>query len=103
MPTTPPAPARLSTTTCCPQFSLIFEAILRAMRSLALPGVNGTMMRIGLDGYFCAYKTSAAVATTNPMSNANVTLCMRILLRLDVQTFYLLFDLNIITRHCCGQ
>jgi hypothetical protein len=49
--TVPPALGRLSITICCPQLSSILGAIMRARMSLALPGVNGTTMRIGPVGY----------------------------------------------------
>jgi hypothetical protein len=46
----PPAPVRLSATTCCPHFSLSFWAMVRAVVSVPAPGVNGAMKRIGLFG-----------------------------------------------------
>jgi hypothetical protein len=76
--TVPPALGRLSTTTCCPQASRSFGPIMRARRSLALPAVNGTTMRIGRAGY------SAAVA--GPVKETaniaiNVRICIVILFR----------------------
>src|SRR5450759_2503449 len=46
----PPAPGRLSTTTCCFQFSVSFCAMKRAVISGTPPGVKPTTMRIGLPG-----------------------------------------------------
>jgi hypothetical protein len=45
----PPAPARLSTITCCPQLSVNFCAMKRAARSDVLPG-EPVMMRTGRNG-----------------------------------------------------
>jgi hypothetical protein len=50
----PPALGRLSTTICCPQLFVISGPIMRASRSVALPAVNGTIMRIGREGYSAA-------------------------------------------------
>src|SRR5512139_675333 len=38
----------------------------RAMMSVPLPGVNGTMMRMGLDGHACAIAAPGARATARP-------------------------------------
>src|SRR4030095_13217533 len=57
----PLAPGRFSTMTCWPRRSDIFGAMRRDMMSVVLPGGNGMMMRIGLDGY-CAW---AAQQTAN--------------------------------------
>src|ERR1051325_8485021 len=63
----PLAPGRFSTITCCPRRSEIFGAMSRDMMSVVLPGGNGMMMRIGLDGYEedegCA---CASAANNNP-------------------------------------
>jgi hypothetical protein len=48
--TVPPALGRSSTTTCWPHVSLNFGPTVRARMSAALPGVNGTIMRIGREG-----------------------------------------------------
>src|SRR5262245_39565625 len=69
MPMFPPAPPRLSTTTCCPHDSVILWATRRAMVSVAAPGANGTMMRIGRVGY-CA---SAACAAPAPSHDSTAT------------------------------
>ena len=53
VPIVPPAPVRFSITTGCPQFSLIFCAMMRASVSVPPPGENGTTKRIGLVGNFC--------------------------------------------------
>jgi hypothetical protein len=49
----PPAPPRLSMTTCCPSASPRRVAIARPIVSVPPPGGNGRMKRIGLVGY-CA-------------------------------------------------
>jgi hypothetical protein len=49
-PIVPPEPPRLSTMICCPHASLIFWPIDRANISPELPGVYGTMKRIGFVG-----------------------------------------------------
>src|SRR4051812_10146801 len=66
----PPAPARLSITTCCPHASVKRCPIARAVKSLELPGVPGTMTRIGRAGYDCAQRfvqaqTAAAIDTNS--------------------------------------
>src|SRR4051812_14751002 len=63
----PPAPARLSTTTCCPTLSDIFCAISRATISVEPPGANPTRKRMDLDGKFCA-----DAATVNNNVNKNI-------------------------------
>src|SRR6476620_7305624 len=50
----PPAPGRLSMTTCCVKPSVIFCPNARAMVSFPPPGGNGTMKRIGFVGKACA-------------------------------------------------
>ena len=65
--TTPPAPGRFSTVTGCPSTALNRSATGRAMVSVAEPGVNGTMMRIGLDGNGCA--SAALVDSSSRASN----------------------------------
>src|SRR5688572_11464040 len=75
----PPPPGRLSTTTCWPQVSLIFNAIRRARRSVALPAVNGMIRRTGLVGKFCdvcaAIPGAAASAMPVATKVTNVVLC----------------------------
>src|SRR5471032_2549957 len=61
MPMLPPAPARLSTTTCWPSDSESFCAMMRAMTSVGPPGAKPTMMRIGFTGYCCAAAPPAAI------------------------------------------
>src|SRR5262245_40895119 len=51
---TPPAPARLSTTTGWPIASWIFAATMRAVESVTPPGAKGTTIRTGFDGQICA-------------------------------------------------
>jgi hypothetical protein len=49
LPTVPPAPARFSTTTCCPA-AVSACARMRPNVSELLPGACGTTSRIGRDG-----------------------------------------------------
>src|SRR4051812_32723488 len=51
MPIVPPAPGRFSTMTGWPHAALSRSPISRATTSVALPAVNGTMMRMARDGY----------------------------------------------------
>ena len=46
----PPAPGRLSMTTCWPQASVSFWPMKRARMSVLPPGVNGTISLTGLVG-----------------------------------------------------
>ena len=46
----PPAPGRLSITTCWLHVSVIFCPMMRANASVAPPGGNGTRKRIALSG-----------------------------------------------------
>src|SRR3954465_1051956 len=66
----PLAPGRFSTITCCPRCSDIFGAMRRDMMSVVLPGGNGMMMRIGLDGYkedgCCAYAAQQTAKMSTP-------------------------------------
>src|SRR6266700_5740975 len=64
----PLAPGRFSTSTGWPSRSVIFGPIRRDMMSVVLPGGNGTMILIGLEGQDCA---SAAAA--NPRAHAAST------------------------------
>src|SRR6266850_7617270 len=65
----PLAPGRFSTITCCPRRSAIFGAMRRDMMSVVLPGGNGMMMRIGLDGY----EEAAGWAPAAPMPQARAS------------------------------
>ena len=47
-----PAPGRFSTTTGLPNFSSSSLPSMRARKSVAAPGVNGTTKVIGFDGEF---------------------------------------------------
>jgi hypothetical protein len=62
MPSAPPAPARLSTTTDCLSSRPSASATGRATVSATPPGGNGTIIVIGLSGHVCA---CAAAATTS--------------------------------------
>src|SRR4051812_39354578 len=63
----PPAPGRLSTTTCWPKFLVSSCATSRATMSVEPPGAKPTSMRIVLVGKFCA---PAAAASNNVKQNA---------------------------------
>src|SRR5689334_4885895 len=55
------APARFSTTTGWPRYSLILGATSRAEISVPPPATDGTITRIGCAGYFsCACASAAA-------------------------------------------
>src|ERR1019366_10188413 len=56
----PPAPARLSTTSCWPQISLSLAATIRAVTSTPPPGAKPTSNRPGLFGYGCEFTAPAA-------------------------------------------
>src|SRR5436309_4418322 len=64
MPIVPPAPGRFSISTGCPNADESLSATGRAIVSVAEPGVNGTMMRIGLDGKACASAAVVRVASS---------------------------------------
>src|SRR5262245_56749910 len=58
-------PGRVSTTTCWPQFSVIFCPMTRARMSVEPPGANGTMILIGFSGYLSAADCAAALSEMN--------------------------------------
>src|SRR3954464_10376747 len=60
----PPAPGRFSTSTGWPSAADNLSLTLRAMMSVALPGVNGTTMRTGFVGKVCAAAFSEKNART---------------------------------------
>ena len=66
VPIVPPAPVRFSITTGCPQFSLIFCAMMRASVSVPPPGENGTTKRIGLVGNPFAERVEEGCACATP-------------------------------------
>src|SRR5689334_17824804 len=79
----PPAPPRLSTTTCHPTDSLSLFAINRERMSVPPPGGNGTIILIGRDGYeVCAEAASA------DMSAATIAKTLK---NLDALILYLSF------------
>src|SRR5216117_3196232 len=53
-PMVPPAPGRFSMTIGCPSWGESLSDTVRAMMSVPLPGVNGTMILIGFAGHVCA-------------------------------------------------
>src|SRR2546428_13418635 len=55
----PPAPARFSTTTCCPRFSPSVLATIRATVSVPPPGSKPTTIVTGLLGKPCAIAVAA--------------------------------------------
>src|SRR5262249_50487533 len=59
------APGLFSMNTDCPSFCCITGASLRAMMSVAPPGVKGTTIRIGRDGKFATGSAPAAAAPTS--------------------------------------
>jgi hypothetical protein len=69
MPMPPFAPARLSTTTCCPICFASSPPITREMMSGVPPGADGTRKRIGRFGYCSA--PSAIVETTHAAASAS--------------------------------
>src|SRR5512134_3010987 len=71
MPMLPPAPLRLSTTTCCFQASVSLCATRRATSSVGPAGGNGTIARIGREGYCWA---NAYVPGKHAESTANVAM-----------------------------
>src|SRR6059036_2107232 len=56
----PPAPGRFSMTIGCPICGESLSVTVRAMMSVPLPGVNGTMIRIGFEGQGCAHTADCA-------------------------------------------
>src|SRR5260221_7191440 len=50
----PPAPGRFSMTMGCPSWGESLSVTVRAMMSVPLPGVNGTMILIDFAGHACA-------------------------------------------------
>src|SRR5438046_10047047 len=60
----PPAPARFSTTTCCPRFSPIVLATIRATVSVPPPGSKPTTIVTGLLGKLPCADAVAANRTT---------------------------------------
>src|SRR5688572_19550515 len=67
-PTVPPAPARLSMMTFWPSEAVNRSVTERAMMSVVLPAVNGTMTRIGRVGYVSAYPAWHRPQRTAPTS-----------------------------------
>src|SRR6185436_17114817 len=80
MPIVPPAPGRFSTITGWPSAACSLSATGRAMVSVAEPGVNGTMTRIGFEGndWPCALSAKQANSAARsdfigtPLSAGNV-------------------------------
>src|SRR5690349_10012943 len=60
----PPAPTRLSTTTCWPRVSLSCDDMDRAMTSVAPPGPALTTSRIDFAGQVCAHAAEAKANAT---------------------------------------
>ncbi|MOA26632.1 hypothetical protein D3C78_1474400 [compost metagenome] len=76
--TMPPAPGLFSITTAWPSVSPIFWATTRAVTSATPPAPNGTTMRTGLVGKFCAKASgvSSAEATRAASKRGNcMTVC----------------------------
>jgi hypothetical protein len=64
VPMRPPAPGRLSTTTCWPHAAVSFSPISRAITSEPSPGGLGTITRIGFEGNAWAAANGAATRST---------------------------------------
>src|SRR5712692_7030871 len=67
----PPAPGRFSMMMVCPSWGESLSVTVRAMMSVPLPGVNGTMILIVFEGQACAcaatlraHSASAAIDLT---------------------------------------
>src|SRR2546422_8260150 len=56
----PPAPGRFSTTTVWPSCAVSLSETVRAMMSVPLPGVNGTMNLTVFAGQACAHAAACA-------------------------------------------
>jgi hypothetical protein len=67
----PPAPGTFSITTVAPVLSVIFWPMVRANTSGLPPGVNGTMMRIGLLGYADSAHTGEAAKVASAIKNVD--------------------------------
>ena len=61
-------PGRLSTTNCCPRFSVNLAAMVRAVKSVLPPAANGTMMRTDFVGYVWALAEVMAASSENTVS-----------------------------------
>src|SRR5215510_9713346 len=68
---TPPAPLRLSTTTCLPRRPVSCVATMRPTVSLMAPGGNGTISRTGFDGYSCA--VAPAVSASRKLKAVSIS------------------------------
>ena len=73
----PPAPGRLSTTTCWPSRSPSLGATIRTVASVEPPGGKVTIMRIGLAGQgagavVCAWLAAAAAMTAIPAATMRI-------------------------------
>src|SRR5690606_10392981 len=60
VPILPDAPGLLSTMTCCPRRWPSLSATSRATVSVTPPGENGTIRRMGREGYCCAVSAACA-------------------------------------------
>src|SRR5438094_1979176 len=65
-PMVPPAPGRFSITMGCPSWGESLSVTVRAMMSVPLPGVNGTMILIGFEGQACAQAAVCAIHSAIP-------------------------------------
>src|SRR5262249_1039476 len=81
----PPAPARLSTMTCCPSASPIRGAIRRIAMSTPAPGVKPTMMRTGFAGKACAWSApgSPSASSASALSRSDMALIYKHMLRIE--------------------
>src|SRR5207245_5714709 len=68
-PMVPPAPGRFSMTMGCPSWGESLSVTVRAMMSVPLPGVNGTMILIGFAGQACAHAVVCAIHSAIPAAS----------------------------------
>ena len=87
LPSTFPAPGRLSTTTGWPSLSVNRAPTSRATKSTPPPGVTGTMSRMVRVGYVCAHAPAESMATVNT-PEARMTSCFGHLIRVPCEPTY---------------
>src|SRR5258706_13535089 len=68
-PIMPPAPPRLSTTTCCPSCEDSLGAMMREVISVPPPGANGLTHLIACCGHACAQAEPVSAMAANPQSH----------------------------------
>src|SRR5882757_888386 len=78
MPMVLPAPGRFSTMIGCPSWADTWSITTRPMTSVALPGVSGTIRRIGLDGQACADCAQAGADASRERAGAASAAAVRL-------------------------